>query len=88
MEKSFNREVLHLYKISSQTIYQLSYYFHLPLSASTLRIVISAILQEKQLIFVSNNQNLNVMLIETLMQMILPFKWHYMYVPNLPFDML
>jgi hypothetical protein len=56
----------------------------LPFSPGTLRTILSAILQEKQIIFTSNNQNLAALIIETLMRMILPFKWCYMYVPNLP----
>ena len=58
------------------------------LNPETIRVALSAILQEKQIIFVSENENLIVMVIETFMKMILPLKWHYMYVPNLPSDML
>jgi hypothetical protein len=39
---------------------------------------------EKQIIFASNNSNLTTLVIETLTRMILPLKWCYMYVPNLP----
>lgn len=53
-----------------------------------LRVIISAIFQEKQIIFTSNNQNLTCLIIETLMKMILPFKWCYMYVPNLPLNLI
>lgn len=76
--------MLHLYRLYSQSLYEICYIFHLPFSANTLRTILSAILQEKQIIFTSNNQNLAALIIETLMRMILPFKWCYMYVPNLP----
>ena len=34
--------------------------------------------------FTSNNPNLTTLIIESLMKMILPLRWSYMYVPNLP----
>ena len=83
IEKATNRQVLHLYRLNN-SLYEICYIFHLPFSPGTLRTIISAILQEKQIIFTSNNQNLAALIIETLMRMILPFKWCYMYVPNLP----
>ena len=43
---------------------------------------------EKQIIFASNNSNLTTLVIETIMRMILPLKWCYMYVPNLPSQLL
>jgi len=84
IEKASNREVVHLYKLYANSFYEISYIFHLPFSTNTLRLVLSAILQEKQIIFTSNNQNLTTLIIESLMRMILPLKWCYMYVPNLP----
>ena len=72
----------------SSSLYQLNYFFHLPISGKTLIVALSAILQEKKVIFTSYNQNSNVMLMETLLSMIKPLKWEFLYVPNLPFEML
>jgi hypothetical protein len=58
------------------------------LSALSLRKLISAILTEKQIVFSSSNPNLTVMVIETLMQMIQPLKWCYMYAPNMPVELI
>ena len=88
IEKTTNREVLHLYKLQTHSFYELSYFFHLPFSPHTLRQILSALLMEKQVIFTSNNSNLTTLIIETVMRMILPFKWCYMYVPNLPAHLL
>jgi hypothetical protein len=51
-------------------------------------VILSAMFQEKQIIFASRNANLNVMVMETLLEIIHPLKWEYMYVPNLPSEML
>lgn len=46
---------------------------HLPLQGETLIKVLTAILLEKQIIFTSLNQNLNLMVMETFREIIMPF---------------
>ena len=84
LNKENKMEILHLYRLPESSLFQFNYFFHLPISGTTLLTALSAILQEKQIIFTSYNQNSNVMLMETLLSLILPLKWHYLYVPNLP----
>lgn len=55
---------------------------------ANIAVILGAMLQEKQIIFVSSNQNSNLALMETLLEMIRPLKWDFLYVPNLPESML
>lgn len=55
---------------------------------ANIAVILGAMLQEKQIIFVSTNQNSNLALMETLLEMIRPLKWDFLYVPNLPESML
>lgn len=68
----------------SDNLFQLSHFFNLPLSSETLAAALTAILLEKQLILASKSNNLNVMVIETLLQIIKPLRWQHMVVHNLP----
>lgn len=83
-----NMEVLHLYPLHTDSLFKVNYSMQMPISGQTLVWTIAALLQEKQIIFVSSNQNSNVLLMLTLLEMILPFKWECMFVPNLPAHML
>lgn len=80
-------EILHLYCLYD-SLYRFNYFFHVPMSIANIAVILGAMLQEKQIIFVSNNQNSNLALMQTLLQMIRPLKWNFLYVPNLPESML
>lgn len=79
--------MLHVYNIR-ESLFRANYFFHLPISMDNVLLILAAILQERQIIFTSSNQNSNLMLMETLLEMLAPLKWEYMYVPNLPELML
>ena len=79
-----NMEVMHIYPLPTTSLYKINFTMHLPLHGHTLAWTLAAILQEKQVIFVSSNQNSNVLLMMTLVEMLLPFRWECMFVPNLP----
>jgi hypothetical protein len=70
-----NRPVLHLYQLRERAVLQFSHFFNLPLSNKTIACALTAILLEKQLIVVSRSSNLNVMVIESLLQIVRPLKW-------------
>ena len=60
-------EVIHIYPLPIHTLYKINYTMQLPIFGHTLLWTIAAILQEKQIIFVSSNQNSNVLLMQTLL---------------------
>jgi hypothetical protein len=74
--------------LNSPSLFQFSHFFNIPLSADIIKTVFLAILLEKQIIVTSKSQNLNVMVIESLLQLIKPLKWEHMLVHNLPFHLI
>jgi hypothetical protein len=87
-EKSSNWPILHLYKLNHCSLFQFSHFFNMPLPAELIKTVLLALMLEKQLIVTSKSQNLNVMVIESLLQLIKPLKWEHMLVHNLPFHLV
>ena len=83
-EKGSNKSILHLYRLREDNPFQFSHFFNLPLPVETLRQVLVCLLLEKQLVVASKSQNLNVMVIESLLQLIKPLRWEHMLVHNLP----
>jgi hypothetical protein len=63
LQKKSNTPVLHLYQLRELHLFQFSHFFHLPLSNKTIKIALTAILLEKQLVVASQSANLNVMAI-------------------------
>jgi hypothetical protein len=84
LQKECNVPVLHLYQLRELNVLQFSHFFNLPLSNKTIKIALTAILLEKQLVVTSRSTNLNVMVIESLLQIVRPLKWEHMLVHNLP----
>ena len=87
-EKSSNWPILHLYKLNPASLFQFSHFFNIPLSTDVVKAVLLSVLLEKQVIITSKSQNLNVMVIESLLQLIKPLKWEHMLVHNLPFHLI
>lgn len=83
-EKGSNKSILHLYRLREDSPFQFSHFFNLPLPAETLRQAVVCLLLEKQVVVASKSQNLNVMVIESLLQLIRPLRWEHMLVHNLP----
>lgn len=58
--------------------------FELKLSAANLLRLLSCILQEKQIIVVAAEPNRCVYFCQTLIALLRPFCWQFLYAPNLP----